>query len=71
MTQILKKPLEKRSMVDFCALEPLLRNVSFLKEKKIKEKNLTFICKQLKFHEAKAGTNVITYGKKRDSQPPK
>eukprot|EP00347_Sterkiella_histriomuscorum_P020337 403338195 len=64
--EILKKPYEKRNQKDLEMLEPLIKSIQFFKEKKLKDKDLTDICKRLRYHYCAPGKNAITHGERGD-----
>ena len=62
LVAILNKKTESRTEEDLAALVPLIREISFFKEKNLKEKDLYFICQKLKYEMHPIGTEVLTYG---------
>eukprot|EP00347_Sterkiella_histriomuscorum_P023519 403334331 len=59
---ILKKSPETRTDKDLQILIPIVQNISFFKEKKIKARDLIEICQRLKYENISAQKNVIQYG---------
>lgn len=63
MIRVLKKPFERRTQRDLDRIAPLLRNIGFFKENKIKEKDLNDIAKRLRYSVHQSGHRVINYGR--------
>ncbi|TNV83980.1 hypothetical protein FGO68_gene11952 [Halteria grandinella] len=62
MVRVLKKPFERRSQRDLDKIAPLLKNITFFKENKVKEKDLTDIAKRLRHQVHPLGHEVIKHG---------
>lgn len=60
---ILRKPFEKRTAADLEKLVPLLMNAQFLKETKVRDKDVVDVCKRLRHVRIKMGKNVIHHGR--------
>ena len=59
---ILQKPSDHRSDAETKALVPLIQNIQFFQDKKIKPKDLVEICSRLRYEHHPKGKNVIEIG---------
>ena len=66
IVNILTKSQEQRSQYDLKTLVPLMENIRFFKERKIKTKELFEICNGLEYFKSPENSYVIKYGEEGD-----